>query len=540
MLKNWLVSNFKSIHSMEKPLEFAPLTIFCGANSSGKSSLLQSILLLKQTLQRQQMDKPAIVLNGALVKLGKFSEIISASKQSDKTNDKITVGFTIADIDYYLEDEFRVSIGRSVERSVGSKIEFKLDVNDQPSEHRPIVSYVSITDLNCKETKVTAHFGGDESYIIGNARNPFSTTIDLSLLGITSSDSPSDGVNADPPSDSPSGGVGAGTPSDSPSDGVDVYVASWVSSRVFDHFLPKVEFKKDDLNKSYEKNISMIRDLFSKELYYIGPLRADPKKSSDNAGLLGDAGVGYQGEYTAEYYKIIKSKDKESFDLDNYLEHNNLNVKKLLMENPEDFNFCSFGYAVDQWLRYIDIADGMAVNEEGDLKVKQGEREIGLNNVGVGVSQVLPIIVQCLGAYPGSTIIIEQPELHLHPRMQSRLADFFLVMSLSGKQLIIETHSEYIIDKLRLRVVQAPLDKPINEEIAIYFAEKHKGASEFKRIKINDFSVMSEWPEGFFEESTNLAEEIFREARRKDLLRRENNNDTQDDLDDFDDGDYDD
>jgi predicted ATPase len=167
----------------------------------------------------------------------------------------------------------------------------------------------------------------------------------------------------------------------------------------------------------------------------------------------------------------------------------------------------------------------LEIDKNGELVIQYGKRKRSLKNVGFGVSQVLPIIIQCIVADPGSTIIIEQPELHLHPKMQSRLADFFLAMSLLGKQIIIETHSEYIIDKLRLRIAQAPGDTLV-DKVAIYFAEKKDGNSEFRRIHINEYSVMSEWPEGFFEESAQIAREIMCAIHKK---REEGGKDEDDD-----------
>ncbi|MFP3088985.1 DUF3696 domain-containing protein [Treponema sp. TIM-1] len=502
MLKNWKVSNFKSIYSMEAPLEFAPLTIFCGTNSSGKSSVLQSILLLQQThLQQLQKNSkywlPTILLNGELTRLGKFSEIISAARKSDKNNDKIAIAFTINNYKTNFYDSFDINDEPSV--SIESKIEFKLDHDTQ--ERLPIVNYISITDLNCKESKIILNYQ-DEHRRMGNY-----VVVSDNVQFIDNINSYDDLSERDL--------------------GIPFFQGD------FNSFLPRIKFKKENLNESYNKNISIIHDFFSKKLYYIGPLRADPKKNSDNISLFGDMGVGYQGQYTADFY--FTNKDKGVINLNQeYLKNNNLDIK-MFMEDLDKYGSAAFrkGFSLEeyisQWLEYIDVADDITVNEEGNLKVKQGEREMGLNNVGVGVSQVLPIIVQCFAAEPGSTIIIEQPELHLHPKMQSRLADFFLVMSLTGIQLIIETHSEYIIDKLRLRIVQAPLDKPINKKVALYFVEKHNGASEFKRIEINDFSVMSEWPEGFFEESMQIANDILSAARQKEkdsgLDKEENEND---------------
>ena len=67
--------------------------------------------------------------------------------------------------------------------------------------------------------------------------------------------------------------------------------------------------------------------------------------------------------------------------------------------------------------------------------------EVSLPDVGFGVSQILPILVECLRVKEGETIILEQPEIHLHPSLQSKLADFFICMAKSGKNLVIETHS---------------------------------------------------------------------------------------------------
>jgi AAA15 family ATPase/GTPase len=101
MLEEWFISNFKSIRAMEKPLQFAPLTIFCGANSSGKSSVLQSILLLKQSLQKgKKGQSPRIILNGQLVELGRFSDIKCRIQEDGEKNDRISFGFRLNEYAY--------------------------------------------------------------------------------------------------------------------------------------------------------------------------------------------------------------------------------------------------------------------------------------------------------------------------------------------------------------------------------------------------------------------------------------------------------
>jgi predicted ATPase len=137
----------------------------------------------------------------------------------------------------------------------------------------------------------------------------------------------------------------------------------------------------------------------------------------------------------------------------------------------------------------------------------------------VGVSQVLPILVMCLLAKPDSTLIIEQPELHLNPLVQTRLGDFFLSMALSHKQCIIETHSEYLINRLRLRLASAS-DDTLNSLLKTYFVEKPGLQSTFREVFVNEFGAIVNWPAGFFDQSQFEAEEIIKAAVRKRKARR--------------------
>ncbi|WP_162528596.1 AAA family ATPase [Mycolicibacterium sp. CBMA 361] len=88
--------------------------------------------------------------------------------------------------------------------------------------------------------------------------------------------------------------------------------------------------------------------------------------------------------------------------------------------------------------------------------------DLDLTSVGTGVSQVLPVLVMCLQAPPGSLLLIEQPELHLNPAVQQKLADFLLAIAASGRQLLVETHSDYLITRLRLRTAKDPTEDTRN------------------------------------------------------------------------------
>jgi predicted ATPase len=139
------------------------------------------------------------------------------------------------------------------------------------------------------------------------------------------------------------------------------------------------------------------------------------------------------------------------------------------------------------------------------------------------VSQVLPILVLALLADPGSTLIFEQPELHLHPRVQTRLADFFVSLATLDKQCLVETHSEYLINRLRFLAAVAE-DDNVSLSTLLYFVERDKAHSHYRPIRINQFGVIDDWPSGFFDESEELAASILKAgaAKRRDRVKRSN------------------
>ncbi|MCF6180022.1 MAG: DUF3696 domain-containing protein, partial [Geopsychrobacter sp.] len=177
--------------------------------------------------------------------------------------------------------------------------------------------------------------------------------------------------------------------------------------------------------------------------------------------------------------------------------------------------------AVIDWLQYLGVASSVQSRDQGklghELKVGLADSDgtHDLTHVGVGVSQVLPILVMCLLAETDSTLVFEQPELHLHPKVQTLLGDFFLSMALSNKQCIVETHSEYFIDRLRFRIAAASPEAELNSQTKIYFVEKPAQGSSFREVAINEYGAISDWPEGFFDQSQQQAEEILRAATAK-------------------------
>ena len=139
---------------------------------------------------------------------------------------------------------------------------------------------------------------------------------------------------------------------------------------------------------------------------------------------------------------------------------------------------------------------------EVKVKIKESDRLVGLPDVGFGVSQVLPVIVQLFYAPDNSVIFIEQPEIHLHPNAQALLADVILDainMNENGKkrriQVIIETHSEHLLRRLQRRIAE---EKISDKDVRAYFAENNRKYSKLNRLEVDKYGNILNWPDGFF------------------------------------------
>ena len=227
-------------------------------------------------------------------------------------------------------------------------------------------------------------------------------------------------------------------------------------------------------------------------VWYLGPLRSSPSRRSGVGKSRRD--IGSSGEYA---FAVLHFNRSETIVPP-------AGTSEELGENP------TLGAAVNEWLSFIGVASSVStVDDSKDgfglvARREFGGREFDLTEVGVGVSQVLPVVLTCLMARPGEIVILEQPELHLHPSMQIRLAEFLLACVKSGRQVIVETHSEYLVNRLRRHAVE---ESESSELVKLVFAEQDsKGVTRFRESAIDSDGGLSEdWPSGFLDVASDEA-----------------------------------
>lgn len=167
-----------------------------------------------------------------------------------------------------------------------------------------------------------------------------------------------------------------------------------------------------------------------------------------------------------------------------------------------------------EWLAYI--LEGAKIKIEGQeksssvltmlLNNKSNSNNYKQANVGYGYSYILPLIVTGLIAEAGQTIIIENPEAHLHPRAQSRIAEFFARVAACGVQVFIESHSEHILNGLRVGALNPQIEIKHDELAIHYFNESF----DSEKLSMDEKGKIPNWPHGFFDQQEVDFANIFK------------------------------
>jgi predicted ATPase len=165
--------------------------------------------------------------------------------------------------------------------------------------------------------------------------------------------------------------------------------------------------------------------------------------------------------------------------------------------------------SANQWLKRLGMVDQVELRPiapgarlyELVIRTRGYQHEANIMDVGFGVSQVLPVLVLAHFAPPGSLLILEQPEIHLHPQVQTELADLFLEAALKRNvQFFIESHSEYLLMRLQRRLAErrGEFSQLSEKDVKLYFCKREAEASVLEPLEVDEFGRIKNWPQDFF------------------------------------------
>ncbi|MER5783691.1 DUF3696 domain-containing protein [Streptomyces mobaraensis] len=217
----------------------------------------------------------------------------------------------------------------------------------------------------------------------------------------------------------------------------------------------------------------------------------------DHHATVGRGFLGVRGEHTVNFLRF-HARDEVA---DGTLRHPRARSPRLLDQAAAWIGELCPG--VDIQVAAIEGTDSVRLSYGFDGP--QGTRRRP-TNVGFGLTYALPIVVSCLTARPGSLILLENPEAHLHPRGQTRMATLASAAAAQGAQLVVETHSDHVLNGVRLAVKRGMLAP---EQAALHYFRGDGTGVEVVTPRIDRDGLLDQWPEGFFDELENTLDELL-------------------------------
>ena len=250
--------------------------------------------------------------------------------------------------------------------------------------------------------------------------------------------------------------------------------------------------KKDDLTQlkfALDFYNSFLKNILTK-IFFVGPIRETPK-----------------GLYNIGFETIPKYVGPTGSYFASVLLHENKKEREYIL--PDRVEKCTLSDALAEWMIHLNVASAVDVDKKNSfgfsVSIKNMEQvKSDIMNVGIGTSQVLPVLISVLLSEPNEILVFEQPELHLHPYSQSRLADMFTEFCKHGRKIILETHSEYFLLRLRYHIVKEYYSK---DATAVNFFQ-NKGGTKVTSANVSGYGNI-DYPEDFRDETQELLNSIL-------------------------------
>jgi predicted ATPase len=431
MLTELSLDNFKSWKIIDR-MRLAPITGLFGTNSSGKTSVLQLLLMLKQTIESS--DRAQVLEFGdekSMTNLGSFRDIVYEHKKPG------TIDFSL---NWNLSKSLVIKDPESKTHTLLTvdKLGFSATVSEDDA-NRLAVSNLEY-DVNGNRFVLKRKGSNGAKYELTNENEGIRFTR--------------------------------------------------TQGRAWDLPAPVKFYGFPDQVYAYYQNAGFLADLqlafenLFGRLYYLGPLREFPARHYGWKGSEpGD--MGRRGERVVD--ALLASRQKGSYISPGYKR------KKQTLEQRVAYWLKELGLIHDFTVERI--AEG---NNLYEVRVKKTvlSADVLITDVGFGVSQILPVLVLCYYVPEGSVILLEQPEIHLHPSVQSGLADVFIdVMKNRNVQIILESHSEHLLRRLQRRIAEEVITP---SETALYFCEVVDAGSKLTALDVDLFGNIKNWPKDFF------------------------------------------
>lgn len=424
MLTQLSLKNFKGWKD-SKIVELAPITVFFGSNSSGKTSLIQSLLLLKQSAASSARSR--VLHTGdekSLIDLGTPSDLIYGHSRENV----LEIGFG-----------WKLPLELELQGTRTSQLTFDVEIGLAPDGQPFVQSFNYLFDAQQ----------------VGMYKRPNDDKYDFWQENINK-------IKRRP---------GRVWPLPAPSR--------------FYGFPDEVTNYFQDAHWTADLSLALEQELA--RIHYVGPLREYPKRSYLWAGMRPE-NVGSRGELSVPALLAAR-----------------LEGRKISRMRTKRARYRDLDRVIADWLLQMGMIESFRVEEiakgrkDYEVRVRRtaSSPEVLITDVGVGVSQILPVLVQCYYAQPHETVIFEQPEIHLHPRVQAEMADVIIDAMLTGNvQFIIESHSEHFLRRLQRRVAEA--DLVTNEQVALYKCDVDQGHSVVERLVVDEYGNITNWPKDFF------------------------------------------